>query len=48
MLDTSLAMIDIIGNVCIYPGPVDSGLGEVSHLLSSSMVAMQVTKHSLI
>ena len=48
MLGTGLAMINIIGDVGIYPGPVDSGLGEVSHLLNSSVVAMQVTEHSLI
>ena len=48
MLGTSLAMINIIGNVGIYPRLVDSGLGEVSHLLNSSMVAMQVTEHSII
>ena len=30
MLGTGLAMINIIGDVGIYPGPVDSGLGEVS------------------
>ena len=41
-------MIDIIGNVSIYPRPVDSVLGEVSHLLNSSVVVMQVTQHSLI
>ena len=40
--------LKIIGNVSIYPRPVDSGLGEISHLLNSSMVAMQVTEHSLI
>ena len=26
MLDTNLAMINIIGNVHIYSGPIDSGL----------------------
>ena len=48
MLGTGLATIDTTGEVSIYPGPVGSGLGEVSHLLNSSMVAMQVTEHSLI
>ena len=48
MLGTGLAMINIIGNVSIYPRPVDSGLGEVSHLLNSSVVVMQVSEHPLI
>ena len=37
-------MINIIGNVSIFSGPVDSGLEEVSHLLYTSVVVVEITE----
>ena len=48
MLGTDLAMINIIGNVRIYSGPGDGGLGEVSHLLYASVIVVEITEHPLI
>ena len=48
MLGTNLALINIISDVSIYSGPVDGGLGEVSHLLYASIVVVKVTEHHLI
>ena len=48
MLGTDLAIISIIGNVSVYSGPVDSGLGHVSHLLYCPMVVVEITEHPLI
>ena len=40
--------MNIIGNVSILSGPVDSGLGEVSHLLYTSVVVVEITGNPLI
>ena len=47
-LDTDLAMINIISDVCIYSRPVDGSLGQVSHFLYASMVVVEITEHPLI
>ena len=38
----------LIGNVHIYSGPVDSGLGQVSHFFYASVVVVEMTEHLLI
>ena len=48
MLGTDLATVKIIGNVSFYSGPVDGGLGEVSHLLYASVIVVEITEHPLI
>ena len=48
MLGTDLAAINIIGNVSICSGPVDSGLEEVSHLLYASVIVVEIIEHPLI
>ena len=48
MLDTNLALINIISDVCIYPRPVDGGLGWVSHLFYSSVVVVEIIECPLI
>ena len=48
MLGINLASINIISNVCIHYGPIDSCLGQVSHLFNASVVTVQVTECSLI
>ena len=45
MLGTGLATINIISDLGIYSRLVDSSLGGVSHLLNSSVVAMQDIEH---
>ena len=40
VLGTDLTPIDIIGNVSIHSGPVDVWLGQVSHFLYTSVVAV--------
>ena len=42
------AMINIIGNVVVYLGPVDGGLGEVSHLLCTSVLVVELSGHPFI
>ena len=47
ILGTDRAVINIIGDVSIYSGPVNSGLGEVSYLLYASVIVV-ITEHPLI
>ena len=48
MLGTKLALINIISDVHVYSGPVDSGFGQESHLFYSSVVVVDSTEHGLI
>ena len=48
MLATDLAMINIIGDVCIYSGPVNNCLGQASYFLYSSVIGLKVTECHLI
>ena len=48
MLGTTLALINVINNVCIYSKLVDGGLGQVSHLFHSSVVVVEITEHPII
>ena len=48
MLGIDLTMINIIGNVGIYSGPVEGGLGEVCHFLYTSVVVVEITEHPFI
>ena len=47
VLGMELAMINIIGNVSIYSGTVDGGLGQVSHLLYASVIVVEISEHPL-